>query len=177
MTRLPEFTTDLTAFYSEQTPNGYDFSIAMPYLPELSVNRYKHFGTPFTKKIVRDWMETLGDLLMVLGGQLGIYWPEYKITVRIDGTFKDNHSIKRCIDITLNIHRLRLKRMKTKEYYDMEVLGRLGILIPVSLNPEMTCNIIAGIMANQQGIKIDYAYKLYRTQIRTAVIAQYKTEG
>ena len=92
MTRLPEFTTDLTAFYSEQTPNGYDFSIAMPYLPELSVNRYKHFGTPFTKKIVRDWMETLGDLLMVLGGQLGIYWPEYKITVRIDGTFKDNRS-------------------------------------------------------------------------------------
>ena len=65
----------------------------MEYLPELSVNHYKHFGTSFTKSTVKRWMEDLSGALSVMGNQRGIYWPDYKITVRIDGFFKDNRSM------------------------------------------------------------------------------------
>ena len=75
---------------SIQNANGYSFEIQMEYLPELSVNHYKHFGTGFTKSAVKRWMEDLSGGLYYMGRERGIRWPDYKITVRIDAFFKYN---------------------------------------------------------------------------------------
>lgn len=49
-----------------------------------------------------------------------------------------------------------------------------NIFIPTWVNPEILVNILTGIIAQEQGISMDYAYKKYEKQIRTAAIMQHK---
>ncbi len=61
-----------------------------------------------------------------------------------------------------------------KRYYNIEALNHYNILIPIQVNPEILVNILAGIIAQEQGISMDYAYKKYEKEIRTAAIVQYE---
>ena len=80
------------AFACKITATGYIFTVNMEYFTELSVNRYKYFGSTRTKREVRQWMEDLSKALSDMGNYQNIYWQEYSITVRIDGFFKDKRA-------------------------------------------------------------------------------------
>jgi len=85
-------------FYSEKlagVPGSsigvrWQFIITMDYLPELSVNRYKHYGTAFTKPEVKRWMEDLSWMLSWMGKERNIDWHDYQLKIIVDGKFKDN---------------------------------------------------------------------------------------
>lgn len=64
-----------------------------------------------------------------------------------------------------------------KNYFNIDALNKYDIFIPTTTEPELVCNILAAIIAHEQGTKIDYAYKNYGKQIRTAVITQYEKPG
>jgi Holliday junction resolvase RusA-like endonuclease len=77
-------------FYSEKTDTGWQFIIMMEYFTNLSVNHYKYYGTEFTKQEVKDWMADFFWVLSCMGKQRNINWHDYRLTVRLDGKFKDN---------------------------------------------------------------------------------------
>ena len=61
-----------------------------------------------------------------------------------------------------------------KRCYNIEALNKYGILIPTAVNPEIVVNVLAAIIAQEQGISMNYALKKYEKQIRMAAIVQYE---
>ena len=59
-----------------------------------------------------------------------------------------------------------------KRYYNIDALNKHNIFIPTWVNPEILVNILAAIIAQEQGISMDYAYKKYEKEIQMAAIIQ-----
>jgi hypothetical protein len=63
-------------------------------------------------------------------------------------------------------------RPKIKRYYSVRILQRNGISVPLDADPEMVVNILAAVLAREQGIAIDYCLKKFNLEIRAAVACQ-----
>jgi hypothetical protein len=61
-----------------------------------------------------------------------------------------------------------------KRYFNIDALNKYSILIPTWVNPEILVNVLAAIIAQEQGISMDYTYKKYEKEIRIAAIMQHE---
>jgi len=61
-----------------------------------------------------------------------------------------------------------------KRYYNIDALNKYNIFIPTWVNPEILVNVLAAIIAQEQGISMDYAYKNCEKEIRIAAIMQHE---
>jgi hypothetical protein len=60
------------------------------------------------------------------------------------------------------------------KFYDIEGFGQYGILVPVSVSPELAVKILASILSYKQGFKgVDYPLKIYGKKFRENIEKQY----